>query len=254
MDKVNGFRAGVGLPSLTEDPAVAEGAEAHAYFYLFNFGQSQLQGLGIHTEDQALPGFSGANSLLRDRKFGYAGNRGAEVINHVAIPDGSIQVWIDSVYHRYPLLARETSVAGYGQAGFGIASISVMDLGVADPGRSDPIVYPVPDQADVPAYFNGQEVPDPVPQGATYPVGYPVTLQVGAGQTLTVTSGRLFGSDNQEVPSYTLQPGASGVTQSEWALLAQHPLTPGARYTVEVIGKVDGQDFSKRWSFAVARQ
>jgi hypothetical protein len=129
-----------------------------------------------------------------------------------------------------------------------------MDLGVADPGRSDPIVYPVPDQADVPAYFNGQEVPDPVPQGANYPVGYPVTLQVGAGQTLTVTSGRLFGSDNQEVPSYTLQPGASGVTQSEWALLAQHPLTPGARYTVEVIGKVDGQDFSKRWSFAVARQ
>jgi tetratricopeptide (TPR) repeat protein len=254
MDKVNGFRAAVGLPPLTEDPAVAEGAEAHAYFYLFNFGQSQLQGLGIHTEDQALPGFSGANSLLRDRKFGYAGNRGAEVINHVAIPDGSIQVWIDSVYHRYPLLARETSVAGYGQAGFGIASISVMDLGVADPGRSDPIVYPVPDQADVPAYFNGQEVPDPVPQGANYPVGYPVTLQVGAGQTLTVTSGRLFGSDNQEVPSYTLQPGASGVTQSEWALLAQHPLTPGARYTVEVIGKVDGQDFSKRWSFAVARQ
>lgn len=254
IERTNSYRAAVGVPPLSEDPAVAEGAEAHAYFYLFNFGQSQLQGLGIHTEDPSLPGFTGANSLVRDHKFGYTGNRGAEVINHVAVPEGSVQVWMDSVYHRYPLLARETSVAGYGEAGLGIASISIMDLGVGDPGRGDAIVYPVPDQPDVPAYFNGQEVPDPVPQGASFPVGYPITLQVGASQTLTVISGRLFGSDNQEVPSYTLQPGSSGVTQSEWALLAQRPLKAGARYTAEVIGKVDGQDFSKRWSFTVAPQ
>jgi tetratricopeptide (TPR) repeat protein len=254
LDRVNGYRAAVGVAPLSEDPAVAEGALAHAYFYLFNFGQSQLRGLGIHNEDQSLPGFTGANSLLRDRHFGYAGNRGAEVINHVAIPEGSVQVWIDSVYHRYPLLARETSVAGYGLAGLGIASVSIMDFGVSDPGRGDPIVYPRADQPDVPASFNGQEVPDPVPQGATYPVGYPVTLQVGAGQVLTVSSGRLISSDNQEVASYTLQPGGSGLTQSEWALLAQHPLTPGARYTAEVIGKIDGQDFTKRWSFTVASQ
>ncbi|PZR86339.1 MAG: hypothetical protein DLM67_24125 [Candidatus Nephthysia bennettiae] len=254
LDRLNSYRAALGVAPVSEDPAIAEGAEAHAYFYLFNFGQSQLRGLGIHTEDQTLPGFTGADSLLRDRHFGYQGNRGAEVINHVAIPEGSIQVWMDSVYHRYPLLARETAAAGYGEAGLGILSISIMDLGVADPGRGDPIVYPAPDQSDVPGYFNGQEVPDPLPQGATYPVGYPVTLQVGSGQTLAVSSGKLIGSDNQEVPSYTLQPGASGLSQSEWALLAQHPLTPGARYTVEVVGKVDGQDFSKRWSFTVARQ
>jgi tetratricopeptide (TPR) repeat protein len=254
LDRLNSYRAALGVAPVSEDPAVAEGAEAHAYFYLFNFGQSQLQGLGIHIEDQSLPGFTGSNSLLRDRHFGYAGNRGAEVINHVAIPEGSIQVWIDSVYHRYPLLARETAVAGYGEAGLGILSISIMDLGVADPGRGDPIVYPRPDQPDVPGYFNGREVPDPLPQGANYPVGYPVTLHVGTGQTLTVASGKLIGSDNQEVASYTLQPGGSGLTQSEWALLAQHPLTPGARYTVEVVGKVDGQDFSKRWSFTVASQ
>ena len=43
-----------------------------------------------------------------------------------------------------------------------------------------------------------------------------------------------------------------GRASSEWALLAQHPLTPGAKYTVEVVGKVDGQDFSRRWSFTVA--
>lgn len=253
LDKVNAYRAEQGLASLSEDPAVAEGAEAHAFYYLFNFGRQQLQGLGIHTEDPGLPGFTGENSLLRDRHFGYGGSRGAEVIDQVAAPEGSVQVWIDSVYHRFPLLARETTAAGYGEAQLGIATIAILDMGVADPGGGDAIVYPRPDQTEVPAYFNGGEVPNPVPQGATYPVGYPVTLQVGAVGTLSVASGRLFGPDNKEVPSYTLQPGASGLTAYEWALLARKPLTPGGRYTVEVIGKLDGQDFSKRWSFTVAR-
>jgi uncharacterized protein YkwD len=252
LDKINTVRSTLGVGPLAEDPAIAEGAEAHAYFYLFNIGQSQLQGLGIHTEDPSLPGFTGANSLVRDQHFGYTGNRGAEVINQVATADGSVQVWIDSVYHRYPLLAAETNAMGYGQADLGIASISIMDLGVGSPGHTDALLYPRADQTEVPAYFSDQEVPDPLPQGAAVPVGYPITLQVGAAQTLTVSSGKLFGPDNQEVPSYTLQPGASNLTQSEWALMAQHPLTPGARYTVEVTGKLDGQDFSRRWSFTVA--
>jgi len=73
LDKVNAYRAEQGLASLSEDPAVAEGAEAHAFYYLFTFGRQQLQGLGIHTEDPGLPGFTGENSLLRDRHFGYGG-------------------------------------------------------------------------------------------------------------------------------------------------------------------------------------
>jgi uncharacterized protein YkwD len=253
LDRVNQYRANLGVPALVEDAAMAEGAEAHAYYYLFNFGRPQLQGLGIHSEDQSLPGFTGTNSVLRDRHFGYTGARGAEVINHVFTPEGSVQVWIDSVFHRYPLLARETTVAGYGEAQFGIASIAVMDVGLGDPGKGEAIVYPKPDQTSVPASFNGGEVPDPAPQGTNYPVGYPVTLQAGMAQTLTISSARLSGPDGKEVPSFTLEPGKSAVAAFEWALLAQQPLTPGARYTVDVTGKVDGQDFSRSWSFTVAK-
>ena len=147
---------------------------------------------------------------------------------------------------------RETTVAGYGRAQLGIANLAVLDLGVAEPGSGDAIVYPRPDQTAVPGSFNRGEVPDPVPAGASYPVGYPVTLQVGAAQTLSVSSGRLIGPDGKDVPSYTLQPGASGLTGSEWALLARQPLAAGARYTVEVNGQVSGQDLAKRWSFTVA--
>jgi tetratricopeptide (TPR) repeat protein len=252
MDKVNTYRSEVGVPPLTEDSAVAEGAEAHAYYYLFNFGRPQVQGLSIHTEDPSLPGFSGESSIVRDRHFGYGGTRGGEVIDQIGTPEGSVQVWIDSVYHRFPLLARETSVAGYGRAELGITNLAILDLGIGDPGSGDAIVYPRPDQTDVPGAFHRGEVPDPVPPEGSYPVGYPVTLQVGAAQTLSVSSGRLIGPDGKDVPSYTLKPGSSGLTSSEWALLAKQPLAAGARYTVEVNGQVSGQDLSKRWSFTVA--
>jgi hypothetical protein len=33
--------------------------------------------------------------------------------------------------------------------------------------------------------------------------------------------------------------------------MAQSPLKPGATYTAEVAGTVDGQPFSQRWSFTV---
>jgi tetratricopeptide (TPR) repeat protein len=252
MDKVNTYRSEVGVPPLTEDSAVAEGAEAHAYYYLFNFGRPQVQGLSIHTEDPSLPGFSGESSIVRDRHFGYGGTRGGEVIDQIGTPEGSVQVWIDSVYHRFPLLARETSVAGYGRAELGITNLAILDLGIGDPGSGDAIVYPRPDQTDVPGAFHRGEVPDPVPPEGSYPVGYPVTLQVGAAQTLSVSSGRLIGPDGKDVPSYTLKPGSSGLTSSEWALLAKQPLAAGARYTVEVNSQVSGQDLSKRWSFTVA--
>jgi uncharacterized protein YkwD len=254
LDKLNGYRVPLGLPPVAVDPAIAAGAEAHAYFFLFNYGQAQLGGLGVHIEDPALPGFTGENSLLRSRHFGYSGNRGGEVINHVFTPQANVQSWVDSVYHRFPVLDHETRAEGYGEAQVGIVSISVMDFGFAGPAPADPIVYPAASQKDVPAAFIGNEIPDPVPQTGTYPTGYPVTLQVGGADKLTVTSGRLLISEGQEVPSYTLLPATSSLGANEWALLAHQPLTPGVTYTAEVIGQVNGHDFSKRWSFTVVNR
>lgn len=253
VDRLNGLRSALGVPAVHEDAALAEAAQAHAYFFLFNAGQQQLTGLGIHTEDPSLPGFVGARSLDRDRYFGYTGSRSDEVITHVVTPSGSIGDWLDSVFHRYPLLSRETVAVGFGTARVASLSIAVMDLGGDQPGTSEAIVYPAVDQTDVPAAFVDNEIPDPLPQGASSPAGYPVTLQLGSAQKLTVTSGRLLGSDGQEVSSYVLAPGANQLGAAQWALVARLPLTPGSRYTVEVTGTVDGKDFSKRWSFTIVR-
>ena len=251
LDSLNGLRSSLALPSVPEDPALAEAAQAHAYFFLFNAGQQQLNGTGIHTEDPSLPGFIGAQPFDRDRHFGYGGARVDEGITRVLTPSSSIADLVDSVFHRYPLIDGETAVAGYGEARIGVLSIGVLDVGLKQPGGADPVVYPSSDQTNVPAAFIDNEVPDPLPQGATKPAGYPVTLQLGGAQKLTVTTGRLLGPDGQEVPSYTLNPG-NQVTGAQWSLIPHSPLKPGAKYTAEVVGTADGQDFTKRWSFTVA--
>jgi Cysteine-rich secretory protein family len=253
LDTVNAVRAAAGAPALREDPALAEAAQAHAYFYLFNASQQQVSGTGVVSEDASLPGFTGARSIDRDRHFGFGGARGVELANHVLTPVGSVQSSVDSVFHRLPLLDREVVAAGYGAARVGPIAISVVDLGTGPAGAGDPVIYPADGQTGVPPAFVGNEVPDPLPQGAVTPTGYPVTLQIGGAQQLSVTTGRLLGPDGKEVPSYTLPPGTQ-LGSSQWALVAKRPLAPGGRYTVEVSGTVDGKDFSKRWSFTVSER
>jgi uncharacterized protein YkwD len=250
LDQANARRAAAGVPALQADPALTESATAHAYYVLFNLGQPQLNGVGIYAEDPSLPGFTGAQALDRERHFGYSGSRAAELVDHSVTPQAGVGTWTDSVLQRLPLLDREATGAGYGLARVGGISISVLDLGSGPRASGDPIAYPPAAQAGVPAAFTDQEVPSSLPQGALTPAGYPVTLEVGGAQKLVVKTGRLLDGEGLEVPSYTLPPG-DRLGQSQWALVPKQPLRPGGHYTAEVQGTIDGQDFSRRWSFTV---
>ncbi|HEX6348300.1 MAG TPA: CAP domain-containing protein [Candidatus Dormibacteraeota bacterium] len=250
LDVVNGYRQQAGVPPVTADPALSEGAEEHAWYTIFNYGQPSQSGLGIHTEDPSLPGFTGANFLQRDIAAGYRGNRGSEVIDHVYTPSAAVSVWIDSVYHRFPILDRETQAAGYGEASIGILAAAVMDLGVGAPAKTAPVVFPATGAREVPAAFVGHEDPDPAPAGTQYPVGYPVTLTVGSGSAFHVDSSKLLGPDGKELAGFTLMPGQQ-VDSWAWCFLPQDPLRPGATYTAELTGTLDGQPLDQRWSFTV---
>lgn len=250
LGAANVARSSAGLSPLREDPALDEAAQAHAYFYLFNASQSQVSGTGITAEDPSLPGFTGARAIDRDHHFGFSGARGAELADHAVTPAGAVQDFVDSVYHRLPIVDRETTAAGFGQARVGSIVISVLDVGAGPAAAGDPTVYPADGQTGVPVAFTDNEVPDPLPSGSIPPIGYPMCLQVGGAQQLKVTTGRLLGSDGKEVPVLTFDPG-NQVGQNQWAMAAVKPLTPGARYTADVTGTIDGTAFTKRWSFTV---
>lgn len=249
IDAANTPRAALNLPPLREDPALDEAAQAHAYYYLFNASQTQVSGTGIISEDPSLPAFTGSRSIDRDRHFGYTGARGVELASHLLTPGGAVGGFVDSVFHRLPLLDREVDAAGFGGARVGPIAISVLDVGAGPAATGDAIVYPADGQTDVPAAFVDNEVPDPLPQGSLTPAGYPITVAVGGAQQLKVSSGRLLDADGREVATYVLTPDQLG--PSQWAMVPKQPLEAGDKYTVELTGTVDGHDLSKRWSFTV---
>ena len=251
LDRVNSFRSTLGLAALAESGPVAAAAAAHAYFWLFNYGQAAVADTAVHSEDASLPGAFGADPLARARHFGYAGGRVAEVVSHVYAAGASVQHWVDAVYHRYPLSDPETTSFGFGEAEVGALSIQVLDLGQDPAARHDAVVYPVPGQVGVPSAFLGDEVPDPAP-GAHYPSGYPITVQVGSGSVLRVLSAELLGPDGANLSGYALDSGNSSLGANQWSVLPRDPLQAGASYTVKLAGTVDGAQFAKTWSFTVA--
>lgn len=250
LDTVNAVRRTAGQGPLSADAALDTASEEHAWYTIFNLGQQSLSGLGVHAEDASLPGYVGASSILRDRAAGYTGNQTSEVINHVATPAAAVGVWEHSVYHRFPLVDTGSRSAGYGEVIVGPMAVAVMDIG-QQPDRGGPVLFPANGQKDVPTAFTGNEIPDPAPQGAQYPTGYPVTLQVGSASGLSISSGQLAGPGGKAVDAWSLQPGRQ-VNANEFCLLPQHPLQPGTTYTVTVAGAIDGAAFNQSWTFTTA--
>ncbi|HEX6489239.1 MAG TPA: CAP domain-containing protein [Candidatus Dormibacteraeota bacterium] len=248
---VNSQRAELGLMPIKVNTALAEAARAHAYYVLFNWGRSDLSGLGIHSEDSGAPGFTGATSIDRDLHFGYPGYQSAEVINHTLTSAAAVEVWIDSVYHRYPLVGRESADFGYGEAQVGSLAVNVMDVGIGVPQTSTAILYPHNGQTQVPAFFLGNEVPDPAP-GAQYPLGYPITVAVGGADALSLKSATLAPLGGAGVPVIIDRPGQAGLNANELAVLPMSPLQPGTIYEVRLQGQLDGRPWSATWSFQVA--
>ena len=249
LDAANAYRGS--LPKLNEDPAMAEAAEAHAWYTLFNLGDPSLAGLGIHAEQSSLPGYTGQSPLARDVAAGYKGNRGAEILNHVYTPAAAVEVWYDSVYHRYPMTDYEAAVEGYGEAQAGLLAVSVMDIGFGPATTGHAVAVPADGARDVPAAFIGNEIPDPAPQGTDYPVGYPVTYQVGGSSKLAVDSFTITDAAGRAVPSFVLKPGQQ-VGSGEACVMPQQPLQTGATYTVEIKGTLDGSALDQKWQFTTA--
>jgi tetratricopeptide (TPR) repeat protein len=252
LQSVNQIRVLAGVAPVVADAHLGAGAQSHAYYYLFNHASSGVRGLGIHEEVEGMPGFSGVTVGARARHFGVENVPFSEVITHRGAPGAAVVDWLDTVYHRFPLLRRDLQALGYGQAAVGALPIEVMDLAFrahAAPGRGM-VPYPVAGQLSVPVAFHGNEIPDPIPNGP-YPVGYPITLTFDRGARVQIASHHLRDGDGNEVDTHVLLPSDPSMADS-LALLARRPLQPSTTYLVEVTGSLEGAPFEKRWQFTTA--
>ncbi|HEV1997733.1 MAG TPA: Ig-like domain-containing protein, partial [Candidatus Dormibacteraeota bacterium] len=246
---LNGTRAIAGLSPVHIDTRISSGATAHAYWWLFNLSLPAVKGLGIHREVPGTPGYTGVTMRDRSTRFGYPQASMAEDITHRGDPAAAIKDWVDSVYHRFPLMIPTLDAIGFGEATGGGLPIEVLDMGYRNEAGDarQTVAYPASGQTDVPAAFLGNELPDPVPPGGKYPTGYPVTLNFNQFVNVVTQVSEVRDPAGKVVAGYVLP--ATHAEENVLTILPREPLQKNTTYRVHVAGTIDGTAFARDWSF-----
>jgi len=246
LDTVNRYRRLAGLTPVTSSAVIHQAALAHAFYTFFNGALPSIRDLGIHKEESTGQGYTGDNVLSRAQHFGYPQRSMAEVITHRTEPAGAVTDWIDSVYHRFPLLRADLVELGYGDAYLGPMTVQVMDMSYREKATGRLILYPAINQVSVPVAFNGNEIPDPAPN-ASYPIGYPVTATFDRNATVTIGAFHLRDPSGTDLPGISLPPSAE--TENSFAYMANVPLKAGTTYTADLTYTLNGKAGHTVWKF-----
>lgn len=247
LERLNAHRKAAGLELVAADPVLTKGCAAHASYLVKNVDHPSTQGLGLHSEDAKLPGYS---------KEGEKAGKAAVIFLGKEGPD-AVEGWIGSLLHRIPLMQSRLRKIGYGVARGGPAAVTVVldatnGMGV---GKDAPVViYPADGQKDVPLSFS-PEIPDPIPESVDKKAGYPVTAIFSEGALVKDVKASLKDADGKEVSvwlSSPEKPAAADYQRNTIGLIAQEPLKPSTTYTVAIAARVTGKPWLKSWSFTTA--
>ena len=255
--RLNCHRTLAGLSTVRLDPLLSRAAQSHADYMLATGEYGHEQSDGGHAQ------WTGGDVLARAAAAGYdldsTTTQLAEVIgfrSEGADAVFAVDNWINTVYHREPLLVPGLAAVGVGQAGI----YDVMEL-VAP--WSDPEVelatYPARGQSDVPTTFDSDaESPDPMPDSGL--VGAPITVSVLAdgwasdadpyALQIDPTRTSLRTTGGVDVPAVHLEPGVDPWLMRMVALIPEEPLAAGTTYEVAVGLWVDGVARDVSWAFA----
>lgn len=251
MEWINWSRAECGLQAIGMNSALSKAAQSHADYVVANH-TTYVAGLSLHAEVPDTAGFSGETWVARASSAGWSGPMLGEVIAYQPLAVASVWQWMDSLYHRLPLLGQSAESLGYGAAhGDGIW-IGVVEVGRRKSPPSPRLVaWPPKGATDVPVAWDGYEVPQPAPPPGGYPSGPVLTVQALPGQELHMTAHTLLGPDGAEIPHMALDGTSDALLRdhASIALYANEPLAAGLEYRARVDGTQDGVAFTWEWTF-----
>lgn len=101
---LNAYRATCGLPLVRLDPVLSAACEKHCLYLKQNLGHPSTEGLGMHNEDPQLPGYTADGAK--------AGKEGVITITNQ--PLAAVPAWMDTLYHRIPLIDPRVQKVGFG--------------------------------------------------------------------------------------------------------------------------------------------
>lgn len=247
VERINIHRRAAGLDAVVLDPVLSKGCLAHAEYLVKNVDHPSTQGLGLHSEDAKLPGYTKDGERAGKASVIFLGLEGPAAV------DG----WMSSLLHRIPLMQSRLKKVGFGAARGGPARVTVVldatnGLGV---GKDAPVVLvPADGQKDVPTAFTA-EIPDPIPDSPDKKAGFPVTAIFAEGALVKDVKASIKDGEGNDVAiwlSTPEKPAAADYQRNTVGLIPQAPLKPGAAYTVAIAARVTGKAWLKTWTFTTA--
>ncbi|SDC19917.1 Uncharacterized conserved protein YkwD, contains CAP (CSP/antigen 5/PR1) domain [Cupriavidus sp. YR651] len=265
---LNSVRGKMGVGLLRQDTILDTAADNHITY-------AKANNITMHTETQALTGFTGATPY--DQVVAAGGSKAqwiGQVMGHAGFTDGAECVgnFLGSVYHLQAVTSNQETIGvafrdSYCVINFGITTgangsgYGLPQWGGQQMATNAVAYYPV-DNATVVGSFNpASESPNPAPDVAM--AGTPIMFRMSAPQgsdVVTVSSFTLVGPSGAAVPARVLVPIAakSGSMTGAVAdanlyagvvfLLPTQPLVAGL-HTVTFSGARNGVAVSRSWSF-----
>ena len=250
---VNSTRAAMGSPCATMVAALNTSATKHCQYYAANLNSTMSNcnsKPNPHSETSGCPDFVGADPGTREKAAGYVSNGWSEVM---AFDDNSAKAlgqWINSIWHRTPVLSPWTRDLGYGAA----TGCDTIDFGTGAASPGDLVMtYPYDGQTGVMTSFNGTyESPAPPVPPTGWPSGYPVHVYM-QGSTITLTTDEMSIDGGAQIAHQVITPQTSnGILGDAIVLYANSPLTSGTKYRVHVAGTRKGRTTSASFDVNVA--
>jgi uncharacterized protein YkwD len=248
---VNAVRVAAGAGCVTLVNTISNGATAHCNYYAM-YMSGDMCVADPHGEVMSCAGFTGASPGARSKAAGYTLGGGGEVMAFFNDPQSAVDIWINSVWHRTPLLDPSTGDLGYGAA----VGCDVIDFGrgvTAAAGAT--VVYPYDGQTNVPPSFNGaNEGPMPPAPTTGWPSSSPVSVHA---KGLMVTEHTItIDGDTTPIEHVWLDANATIVAMDMRRQLANvnfmyanAAFAPNTKYRVKLVGTITGGTLMKEWTF-----
>ncbi len=248
---VNEYRlaAGAGCMNLVNE--LSASAQAHCDYMAANRGDASCDA-GAHGEVPGCPGFTGRDVQSREIAAGYPQRLAYTEVatTYGDNPTLAVPSWIDTVWHRIPLIDPWTTDMGWG----GGPNCDVIDIGRGTNSVPDDtiVVCPYDGQVDVPPAFSGWEGPAPPPPPGGWPSAYPINIYA---QRISVTE-HVVMKDDDGIPLDHLwldinSPEVGGLRGyfGNTAFLYGAPFELNTKYRARISGTYAAGAFTKEWTF-----
>lgn len=250
---INYRRSQIGLGPLVRNSLIDNAALGHSNYLNSN-------NVVAHSQIKGKPGFTGETPFDRLSASGYVvTSTWGEVIAGITTNSGFYMAenLITAVYHRFVIFEPVFKEGGAGSAvnNSGYAYFTTDFAGNSRYGPGLPagqiISYPFNGQLKVATSFSSdEETPDPVPNQDV--VGYPISVHANFDATLGVTAFTVRqrgASADLAVRLLSKETDAINTSRSVAAIIPLAPLLAGTTYDVSFIGKVNGANVTRTWSF-----